>query len=132
MTNHPARPGRPARHVYPAQRAFTDYGGWISGPCAGYQCDACRQDVHCFGSRCSCCHREPEMPPAGPVRADGIRRGDVLAYDGRLLTVTAVTSTWYVDTSGEHVSGLAVCTEDGSARWTLYRRSSDLVMRVTS
>jgi hypothetical protein len=124
MDNHPAQPGRRAQHV------FVDGGGWISGPCIGYQCDACRQEVHCFGARCSCCHREPEMPPADPVRADGIRCGDVLAYDGRLLTVIAVTSTWYVDTSGEHVDGLAVCTEDGSARWTLYRRSDQMLMKV--
>jgi len=27
----------------------------------GRQCDACEQDVHCFGAtRCACCRREPE------------------------------------------------------------------------
>ena len=25
------------------------------------QCDACRQGVHCFGPRCDCCRREPEV-----------------------------------------------------------------------
>jgi len=86
-----------------------DIGGWISGPAIG---------------------RDPGMPPAEPVRAAEIRCGDIIAYDGRLLTVTIhPVGAWYLE-NGEHVSGLAVTTQDGGAHWTLYRRGSDLVMRV--
>src|SRR6266700_954651 len=105
MTDHPARPGRRAQHV------FGGHGGWISGPSIGRG----------HGS------------PAEQVRAAEIRRGDILAYDGRELTVTAhPAGAWYVDTNGERVSGLAIITRDGDAHWTLFRRGSDLVMRVSS
>ena len=55
-----------------------------------YQCDACAQDVHCFGPRCACCNREPEreeivLPDTGGwVSGPCISTEPVRAADGAL------------------------------------------------
>ena len=55
-----------------------------------------------------------------PVPACEVRRGDLLAYDGRELLVIRTAGTWYRE-QGRPVAGLAIECRSGSARWTLYR-----------
>ena len=81
-----------------------DGAGWISGACA-----------------------------PGQLTAVGwIREGDIIAYDGRELTVTADPSRgWFTD-RGERVHGLEIACRAENARWYLYRRDGDFVLRVRS
>ena len=65
-----------------------------------------------------------------PVTAVEIRRGDVLAYDGRELLVTGTCGAWYYE-NGRPAAGIAIETRAGSERWTLYRRGSELLNRIT-
>ena len=101
MSNHGAQPPPSAR----PEIIRHDVGGWISGPSA---------DI-------------PER--AEPVPAVEVRRGDVLAYDGRELLVTGANGAWYVE-DGAPVAGIAIDTRAGSQRWTLYRRGTDLLHRI--
>ncbi len=71
----------------------------------------------------------PTPPAAQQVPAVEVRRGDVLAYDGRELLVTGACGAWYVD-DGAPVAGIAIETRAGSERWTLYRRGSDWLSRL--
>ncbi len=72
----------------------------------------------------------PESPPAGPVLAIDVRRGDVLLYDGREVTVTAdPEGTWFRE-HGRPVAGLAIACQDGTARLYLYRTARDILHRV--
>ena len=64
-----------------------------------------------------------------PVPACEVRRGDLLAYDGHELLVIRTVGTWYRE-QGRPVSGLAIECRSGSARWTLYRRGSELLRRL--
>jgi hypothetical protein len=69
--------------------------------------------------------------PIEAVAAGHIRRGDVLAHNGRVLAVTADPSfAWYVDDGGR-VLGLMIPCRAGSARWYLYRVGSEIVHRVS-
>ncbi len=100
MQNHDAQPPRRARR----EVVCRDTGGWISGPSAS--------------------------SPSVPARADEVRHGDVLAYEGREMTVTAVSGAWYCE-NGQQVAGLAVECRAAGVRWTLYRRGPELLSRVT-
>ncbi len=71
----------------------------------------------------------PTPPAAQQVPAVEVRRGDVLAYDGREMTVVAVSGAWYYE-NGTPVAGIAIETRAGSERWTLYRRGSDWLSRL--
>ncbi len=73
--------------------------------------------------------RVPPPAAAQPVPAIEVRRGDVLAYDGRELLVTGACGAWYVE-NGAQVAGIAIETRAGSQRWTLYRRGTDLLHRI--
>jgi hypothetical protein len=64
-----------------------------------------------------------------PVPACEVRRGDLLAYDRRELLVVRTVGTWYRE-QGRPVAGLAIECRSGSARWTLYRRGSELLSRL--
>jgi len=66
-----------------------------------------------------------------PVPAEQVRRGDVLACDGRELVVTGTHGAWYCE-DGQRVAGLAIECRAGAARWFLYRRGSELLSRVGS
>jgi hypothetical protein len=67
---------------------------------------------------------------AAQIPAEQVRRGDLLAYDGRELVVTGTHGTWYHE-DGRPVAGLAIECRSGSARWFLYRRASEPLSRVT-
>jgi hypothetical protein len=72
----------------------------------------------------------PPTPLTGPVLAIDVRKGDRLVHDGRELTVTADPSgTWYC-ANGQHIAGLAITCAAGTAKWTLYRKASDILHRV--
>ncbi len=64
-----------------------------------------------------------------PVEAWQVRRGDLLAYQGRELLVTGTHGTWYRE-DGQRVAGLAIECRSGSAWWILYRRSHELLSRL--
>jgi hypothetical protein len=65
-----------------------------------------------------------------PVPARDVRRGDVLAHDGRQIEVSAAPcGAWYRE-HGQPVAGLAIECRAGSARWFLYRRGGELLCRV--
>ena len=67
---------------------------------------------------------------AEPVPAGQIRAGDVIVHDGRRLTVHGhPAGDWYCE-DGEQIAGLAIMCRDGSARWTLYRRASEVLYRI--
>lgn len=68
-------------------------------------------------------------PPDEIVRADEIRRGDLLVHDGRVLTVTELTAVYYWE-NGERHHGIEIATRDGSARWCLYREHGAVLHRV--
>jgi hypothetical protein len=80
---------------------FADLGGWISGPTA-----------------------------SGPVRAEEVRAGDVLIYDGRQLLVTSDPLPARYYESGEHRSGIEIATSDGDTRRYLYREHGELLHRL--
>ncbi len=66
-----------------------------------------------------------------PVPAGQVRRGDRIAYDGRVFTVTAGPAGAVYRENGELVSGVAIITACGSARWTLYRQPDEVLYRIT-
>lgn len=64
-----------------------------------------------------------------PVPACEVRRGDLLVYEGCELLVIRTAGTWYRE-QGRPVAGLAIECRSGTARWTLYRRGSELLSRL--
>lgn len=91
-----------ANHPPEPEIVLADIGGWISGPMA-----------------------------TEPVRADEIRRGDVVVHDGRALVVTEQPlSAWYYE-QGERQHGLEIPTRANGSRWCLYRGYSEIVHRST-
>jgi hypothetical protein len=85
----------------PREVVFRDHGGWISGSSLTTE----------------------------PVAAIHITAGDVLAYDGMAVTVTATRATQY-RFGAELADGVAIDWESGNRLGRLFRRDDDVLQRV--